>query len=165
MNSYLFRTVWHLEAPVETVWDAIVSTQMQPRWWPFIEKVIELVPGEASGIGSTRRYIWRTKLPYKLSIDVQVARIERPVLLEGIASGEVEGIARWEFESRGATTIIRHYWSVRLAKRWMNLLAPLARPVFAWNHAQVMKAGGEGLARFLGVRLLASGPQTAPRKA
>ncbi len=163
VNRYKFRTAWHLEAPVETVWDAIVNTQMEPRWWPFIEAVSELVPGDASGVGSTRRYVWRTKLPYKLSFDITVARVERPVLLEGVASGEVEGIARWEFESQGATTIIRHYWSVRLAKRWMNFLAPLARPVFAWNHGKVMKAGGEGLARFLGVRLLASGQMVSDK--
>jgi hypothetical protein len=39
----------------------------------------------------------------------------------------------------------------------MNLLAPLARPVFAWNHDVVMRWGGEGLARLLGTRLVAYG--------
>jgi len=38
-------------------------------------------------------------------------------------------------------------------KRWMNLLAPLLAPVFAWNHDQVMAEGGRGLARHLGVTL------------
>ena len=28
----------------------------------------------------------------------------------------------------------------------MNLLAPLARPVFEWNHDWVMARGGEGIA-------------------
>jgi hypothetical protein len=37
----------------------------------------------------------------------------------------------------------------------MNRLAPLARPVFGWNHDVVMRWGGEGLARRLGGRLLA----------
>jgi hypothetical protein len=36
----------------------------------------------------------------------------------------------------------------------MNWLGPLARPAFAWNHDVVMHAGGEGLARRLGARLL-----------
>ena len=36
----------------------------------------------------------------------------------------------------------------------MNLLAPLGRPIFAWNHDWVMKHGGEGLARLLGARLV-----------
>jgi hypothetical protein len=37
----------------------------------------------------------------------------------------------------------------------MNILGPLARPAFVWNHNLVMGRGGEGLARQLGVRLLA----------
>ncbi|MEA2376163.1 MAG: hypothetical protein QOD13_70, partial [Thermoleophilaceae bacterium] len=36
-------------------------------------------------------------------------------------------------------------------------LAPVARPVFEYNHDVVMRWGGEGLARRLGVELLAAG--------
>ena len=36
----------------------------------------------------------------------------------------------------------------------MNLLAPIARPIFAWNHDHVMRNGAEGLARLLGARLV-----------
>jgi hypothetical protein len=39
----------------------------------------------------------------------------------------------------------------------MNLLAPIAKPVFAWNHDVVMRQGGEGLARRLGARLIVAG--------
>jgi hypothetical protein len=36
----------------------------------------------------------------------------------------------------------------------MNALAPLLAPAFAWNHHAVMRAGGDGLARHLGVPFL-----------
>jgi hypothetical protein len=36
----------------------------------------------------------------------------------------------------------------------MNLLAPLARPIFRWNHDVVMDWGADGLARRLGVKRL-----------
>jgi hypothetical protein len=36
----------------------------------------------------------------------------------------------------------------------MNLLAPVAKPVFRANHDWVMRNGGEGLARRLGAKLL-----------
>jgi hypothetical protein len=36
----------------------------------------------------------------------------------------------------------------------MNLLAPVARPIFKWNHDVVMGWGAEGLARKLGVERL-----------
>jgi hypothetical protein len=48
-------------------------------------------------------------------------------------------------------------WDVTTSKRGMNMLAPVARPVFEYNHDVVMRWGGEGLARRLGVRLLAAG--------
>jgi hypothetical protein len=38
---------------------------------------------------------------------------------------------------------------------WMNAVAPVARPVFEWNHHAIMRWGAEGLARRLGARLLA----------
>jgi hypothetical protein len=44
--------------------------------------------------------------------------------------------------------------------RRITLMAPLLRPVFAWNHHGVMPAVGEGLAWRLGTRLLAAGPAT-----
>jgi hypothetical protein len=37
----------------------------------------------------------------------------------------------------------------------MNAGAPLLAPLFVWNHDQVMAEGGRGLARHLGVPLLA----------
>ena len=37
----------------------------------------------------------------------------------------------------------------------MNAVAPVGRPLFAWNHHAVMKNGGVGLARVLGVPLIA----------
>jgi hypothetical protein len=36
----------------------------------------------------------------------------------------------------------------------MNLLAPLARPVFRWNHDAIMREGGHALARRLNARLI-----------
>ena len=45
-------------------------------------------------------------------------------------------------------------WRVRTTRRWMNVLAPIARPVFRWNHDRLMRAGGRGLARRLGVEFL-----------
>ena len=36
----------------------------------------------------------------------------------------------------------------------MNLLAPIARPIFTWNSKGVMLQAGGGLARLLGARLV-----------
>jgi hypothetical protein len=52
---------------------------------------------------------------------------------------------------------VLYEWNVSTTKPWMNAIGPFARPVFERNHDVVMRWGGEGLARRLGVRLLAAG--------
>ena len=58
-----------------------------------------------------------------------------------------------QHEDDGATAVVFE-WRVRTTRWWMNLLAPLARPAFRWNHDRLMRAGGRGLAGRLGVELL-----------
>ena len=87
-----------------------------------------------------------------------VTRIEKPRLLEGTAAGELDGTGTWHLSESGGVVTVRYDWRVRTTKPWMRFVAPLARPVFAWNHHGVMRAGGEGLARRLGTVLLAAGP-------
>ncbi len=69
--------------------------------------------------------------------------------------GELAGTGRWRLFEQDGVTAVTYEWNVATTKRWMNLLAPIARPVFAWNHDWVMARGGEGLARRLGTRLVA----------
>jgi hypothetical protein len=58
---------------------------------------------------------------------------------------------------QGSTTRVCYDWTVMTTRVWMNALAPLLAPVFRWNHGQVMAAGGQGLAKHLGVQLLSCG--------
>ena len=71
------------------------------------------------------------------------------------ASSRGRGVWRL-YEDLGVTAVV-YDWQVATTKRWMNLLSPIARPVFEYNHDVVMRWGGEGLARRLGVKLLAAG--------
>jgi uncharacterized protein YndB with AHSA1/START domain len=154
MASYRFLTTWCLEAPIGPVWEAIHDSERWPEWWRGVERVVELDPGDEAGIGQVGRYTWKSRLPYELSFDVTTLRKERPHLLEGEASGELAGTGTWRLSEGGGLTTVLYEWDVRTTRAWMNLLAPLARPVFAWNHDWVMKHGGEGLARLLGARLV-----------
>jgi uncharacterized protein YndB with AHSA1/START domain len=149
MAEYAFVTEWTFRASILDVWDLISDAEEWPRWWPGVEKVDLLEPGGADGLGSLRRFTWKSRLPYRLAFDMRTTRVERPRLLEGTASGELEGTGRWSLVQRQKSTVVRYEWRVRTTKPWMNLLAPMARPLFAWNHDVVMEWGREGLAREL----------------
>jgi hypothetical protein len=49
-----------------------------------------------------------------------------------------------------STTAVTYEWDVETTTRWLSMLAPVARPLFAWNHDRVMRASGERLAKLIG---------------
>ncbi len=150
----MFLTVWCLEAPIDPVWEAIEDSKRWPEWWRGVERVVELEPGDEDGIGQVDEHTWKSRLPYAVRFRTRTTRIERPNLIVGEATGELAGIGRWRLYEADGTTAALYEWNVRTTRAWMNLLAPIARPIFAWNHDWVMGNGAEGLARLLGVRLL-----------
>lgn len=154
MASYNFVTIWRIEAPLEDVWKEIYHTEYWPEWWRGVISVEELKEGDDLGVGSIRRYTWKTKLPYKLIFDIETVRVEPMTYLEGISSGELDGKGIWQLSEGGDNTIVRYDWNVNTTKLWMNILAPIASSLFEWNHNVVMTWGAESLAKRLGVRVI-----------
>jgi uncharacterized protein YndB with AHSA1/START domain len=153
--EYAFLTTWLLESPREPVWNAIHDQAKWPQWWRGVEEATELHKGNEIGLGAVSRMAWRSVLPYRVRFEVETTRIEYPTLMEGRAMGELEGVGRWRLYEQDGVTAVLYEWNVRTTKPWMNLLAPLLRRVFEWNHDWVMRRGGEGIAQLLGCRLLA----------
>jgi hypothetical protein len=152
--DYELVTIWRIAAPIYEVCEAISHSHHWPKWWRGVEQVMELERGDPHGVGGLLRYTWKSLLPYRLTFDIRITRVEPLAAIEGVASGELEGTGRWLFTAEDGVTTIRHEWQVRTTKRWMNLAAPIARPLFKWNHDIVMQQGGKGLAGLLNARLI-----------
>jgi hypothetical protein len=157
LTRYRFLTSWLLECEREHAWDVLEDTVRWPEWWRGVVSVDQLERGDGNRVGSRYRIAWRSRLPYPLEFEFAVDEVEAPTGMSGTASGELQGSGRWRLFEQDGVTAVLYEWDVATTKRWMNLLAPLARPVFAYNHDVVMGWGGEGLARRLGVPLLAHG--------
>ena len=153
MAEYHFVSIWPINAPIERVWEEIHHAERWPSWWKYVAGVDELEPGAADGTGKRMRLLFRTRLPYTLGFDVRVTRVQPPSELEAEATGELAGTGRWTLTPVAGGTLVRYNWDIRTTRRWMNLLAPVARPVFRWNHDELMRAGGQSLARRLGADL------------
>jgi hypothetical protein len=147
--EYHLLTTWRIEAPLTDVYSAIERSLAWPKWWPSVRKVEDISNGRADGIGSVRRYAWQGKLPYRVVFDVCATRIEQHVGIEGVATGDLEGVGRWNFSSQGGMSIVKYDWHVRSNRWWMNLVAPLARSIFILNHKQIMEQGGKALGRLV----------------
>lgn len=154
MAEYHLLTTWRVEAPLAEVYQAIHDSLCWPDWWHGVQRVDRVAAGDKDGIDSVWRYFWRGRLPYQLVFDVCVTRVEAMVAIEGTTRGDLEGVGRWDFASKGAVSTVRCEWHVRSTRWWMNLIAPVARSIFIRNHARVMEQGGHGLAGRLGVPLV-----------
>jgi uncharacterized protein YndB with AHSA1/START domain len=156
LAAYHFLTSWLLEAPREDIFQAIWDSERWPTWWRGVESVRTVEEGDEEGVGSLGRYVWKSRLPYRLEFDTRIVGVDRPRYMEGRAAGELEGTGRWRLFEEAPLTVVTYEWEVRTTAAWMNRVAPLARPVFAWNHDVVMGWGAKGLARLLSARLIAA---------
>ena len=154
MPDYAFLTAWRVAAPREDVFEVIHASERWPEWWDGVESVVKLEEGDAEGRGSLGHYRWRSAMRYRLEFEMRITRVDRPARMDGEAVGELSGTGSWRLYDDDDATAVLFEWRVRTSRWWMNALAPVARPVFKWNHDRLMRAGGRGLARRLGVNLL-----------
>jgi hypothetical protein len=154
MARYEFLTTLCFEdAPIDEAFDLLRDSAKYPQWWRGVKCTEMLETGDESGLGEISRFDWRSVLPYTLSFELVVTRLERPHLIEGQASGELEGTGTWRlYEGPGLAVV--YDWRVRTTKRWMNRFGPIARPAFSWNHDLVMRQGAQGFAGVLGASLI-----------
>ena len=164
MADYHYVTTWRIKAPIERVWEEIFHTERWPSWWKYMARVVELEPGAADGVGKRQHVLLRTRLPYTLGFDTRITRVQPPTTLEADATGELEGTGRWTLTSEDGWTRVRYTWDIRTTRWWMNLLAPVARPAFKWNHDELMREAGESLARRLGTDLALPDAPSRPHR-
>jgi Polyketide cyclase / dehydrase and lipid transport len=145
MHRFDLTTEWHLDDPIETVWQELAAIENWPLWWRAVKRVESLQSGDANGVGALHRMTWKTALPYQLTFDMRMTRVEPMSVLEGRASGELDGAGLWTLRSDGEGTNVRYDWNIELTRPWMRASAPLLRPVFTWNHNIVMAWGHEDI--------------------
>lgn len=155
VDRYVLVSRWRIDAPLDDVWQMLVEPEHWPAWWRYVRRVELLGHGDADGVGAVRRIVWSSALGYGLTLTVTTRRVLKLCEIEASASGDVDGTGLWQIEADGAGTRVTYRWEVVLRKPWMRRLARLLRPLYAWNHHAVMRAGAEGLARRLARPLLA----------
>jgi uncharacterized protein YndB with AHSA1/START domain len=155
--AYHFVTVWRVSAPAERVWDVLTASERYGEWWPAFVAFRDLTPG-VSGVGERAERVVRGRLPYSLRYITTVTLRERPREVAYDSEGDLVGRGRFVLEPDGDGTRVTYHWDVGTTRPLLNALAPLLRPLFAWNHDWVMAQGERGLARRLAVTGRAHAP-------
>jgi uncharacterized protein YndB with AHSA1/START domain len=142
-------TKWQFDQPIARVWKLLHEVRHWPEWWPAVLLVEEIEAGDEAGVGAVNRFVWKTALPYRIAFKMRVARVEPMRLIEAWSVGDLDGRGLWNLHEAAGATHVRYRWTVEVKKPWMQALAPVLRPVFAWNHDRVMEQGRVGLERAL----------------
>lgn len=142
--NYNFTSVWHINSPLAQAEAAIQDVANWPRWWPSLTTV-NIQKETTSLIGSEANLSWRAALGYMLQLQITITERKPGSKLAFTSEGDLTGGGEWLFVGKGSQTAMTINWRVSTTKPWMNLLAPLLKPVFIASHHKVMRDGEKGL--------------------
>jgi hypothetical protein len=155
---YTFRTVFLLAADPDEVTTAVLTPE---PWLAGLGHVRELEPLAPTRSERGPRYrvtVAAAVPPYRLRWELEAVRVVPGRTLDWVAAGDLEGEGSWQLTATDGGTEVVSTARLHTTRRWMNLLAPVARPLFVRNHDLVMRAGVDALARHLDAEVRGYGP-------
>jgi hypothetical protein len=142
-NFYVFRSEWRIDAPPDDVYLALEELRRYPDWWREVRQVTQLDE-------DTAEIRCRATLPYDLVfLSSQSVRNRGGGVLEAKLAGDLDGFSRWTITADGSGTLAVFDEEVVATKRLLQVLAPVARPVFRANHELMMRHGQQGLRTYV----------------
>ena len=157
-REYVFIDEWELRAPILAVFRALSDATTYPDWWQPVYRSVE-----ADGplrVGRVTRERFKGRLPYELSTQSEIIRLEPPREFELEVVGDLSGRGLWTLSRLPDGRVHVHFdWRVDADRRLLRVLSPLLRPAFRWNHSWAIKRAIEGLEPY--ARASASVPVSA----
>lgn len=134
METYHLTTRWFFHAPIERVWEELITNDEQ--WKQATAR------GETTiGVGTIVNNEVKGDLPYTLRFTTQITRYEPPFVCEATSSGDLVGTGRWVLEPRDGGTAATFYWDVGMSNPLLNFVSkiPFVKDAMTQNHDQVME--------------------------
>jgi len=153
---YHLTSEFRFTSPREAVWNRLLNLPEWPSWWRWSKRMDEVQPPSGDQrLGGAYRHRVGSPLGYGFSYTGTVARVDPLRLLELASTGDLEGTARFVLtDAVEGGTELSFVWLAHTPRWWMNIMAPIARPMFTWNHDKLMTDFGRGLAAATGGRLV-----------
>ena len=153
---YHFLSDFVITSSRDAVWTALIAVEEWPTWWRWLKRidVIREATSE-NGVGAVYRNHVSSPTGYGFVFEGETAEVERLCRIDLMLSGEIVGRVRYLVsDDPSGGTNVSYAQLVETPKWWMNLLAPIARPGFTWNHDKLMTDFGRGLAKASGGELV-----------
>ena len=142
-KKYVFQSIWHVDAASHDVFDVLRDISTYTAWWPEIKEVWQ-VDDESVDVRA------RALLPYDLRFTMRRTRVdEQAGVIEVGMTGDLEGFSRFTVTGGDQGSRVVFDEEVVTNKPLLNVLAPVARPAFRFNHTLMMRHGLQGLRTYL----------------
>lgn len=152
-TRYRFLTEFELSSSPAVIEETLRDVTNWSTWWRWARRIDPLT-SEHGVVGARYRNRIATPLLYGFTYDTEVVEVTDELIRLNV-SGDLEGTGLFRFRpTTSGGSFLSFEWSVETCKQWMNFFAPLARPIFTWNHHRLMADFGEGLGRASGGELI-----------
>ena len=154
MAHYQFESEWTLTASIERVFELASHPESFSAWWPHVTSSVLVEEGDEYGVGRRAACTLRSPLGYSMGFVTTMVDVDHPRRIHMLVRGDLIGTGTFLLDGDHRRTGIRLIWKLSTTKRWMNLVAPVARPLFGWAHNHLTRAGASAMARRLDATLL-----------
>jgi len=153
---YHFLSDFRMTTDRDAVWAALIAVEEWPLWWRWLKRIDVMREATSEdGVGAVYRNHIGSPTGYAFEFQGEIAAADRPRRLDLTLTGEIVGRIRYLLsDDPSGGTHVEYAQLVETPKWWMNLLAPIARPGFTWNHDKLMTDFGRGLAKASGGELV-----------
>lgn len=150
INYYIFVDKFVVPCDAATAFEYIINIEEYPRWWGKVYKKINKLNNISTGQpGAKYAVTVGGFLPYTLTIDNEVASVDKPYLIRFYAIGDLQGMGTWLFRETAEGTEVRFDWRVAANTKLIRWLSFLLKPLFRANHVFCVKKAKEGMTKDL----------------
>lgn len=149
--QYHFHDEIPLKAPINRIWDLLISAESWPNWAKGFRDITILGNDKTLIPGRNIACEVRGKIPYSLRFQLEILELRDQKLLKYAATGDLEGTGTWILEEDSSEIIVIYDWDVQTTGFWMNLLGKIGwiKRIMVANHDQVMREARINLERVL----------------
>jgi hypothetical protein len=147
-NEFRILTRWSVEAGISEVAAILMEPELFPDWWGEVYLGIRVLDrGAPDGTGGRIAIHSKGWLPYRLNWTATVTESRAPHGWTVAATGDLTGAGTWTLTQKGPCAEILYDWRVTADRPLFRVMAPVLKPVMAWNHRWAMARGEDGLKR------------------
>jgi hypothetical protein len=139
------RDDYHFGLPPDRLWERIGEVDQFEGWWPWLSEF--RLDGEGLSEGTVLRGVVTPPLPYRMRIEVELGRCDRPRAIDASVRGDLSGEARLRISPEDTGSRVAVSWTIEMRQPVMRLAARVGRPVLQWGHDRVVEVTVAGFRR------------------